>query len=392
VGLLVAGMALAPAARGQHDVAPADTAGHPLCGALPLPLYHSRPETGGVYTFAEFVLFRQTNPLEHQPLAFRGFVDVDGSITGRVGAFVGSHATALDAYQASGPNTYAPGCNVGLGYRFQDGSAIHVSWMWLATQTFTANASLAPRNLQIGPQGADSYLFSPVFNFPSDYAGPRVDTGAGQDGSTFGIWNAADNMTLEFEQRASQIEVVYRQPVYEDDCFRCYGLVGPRFFWIWERFKWRTVDLDATGNATPFDVGIYTNIVSNRMYGAFVGMGNEWYLGHGFALSLDLRATLFLDIVKERAKYELGEKFAGPAIKRGITDFTVVPEIDAQLNLWWYPTEGIQLRVGYTGMAFFNTVAAKTPVSFNYGGVDPPWTKQAVRLFDGLNLGIGFIF
>jgi hypothetical protein len=42
-------------------------------------------------------------------------------------------------------------------------------------------------------------------------------------------------------------------------------------------------------------------------------------------------------------------------------------------------------------MALFNTVAAATPVSFNYGGLDPPY-QQSYRLIDGVFGGIAFIF
>src|SRR5207253_6974440 len=35
---------------------------------FPLPLYHERPETGGFYAAGEFLLLRQTNPLNEQQL------------------------------------------------------------------------------------------------------------------------------------------------------------------------------------------------------------------------------------------------------------------------------------------------------------------------------------
>ena len=140
----------------------------------------------------------------------------------------------------------------------------------------------------------------------------------------------------------------------------------------------------------PVWVGTYTNIVSNRMYGAFIGGGNEWYIGRGFAVSLECEASLYLDYVREIAKYERGDR-DGIANRRTKTDYNVVPDVRANLQLWWYPTEGIQLRVGYDVMAFFNTIAAREPVSFNYGGLDPAWVPYT-RFFDGINAGIAFIF
>ena len=71
---------------------------------------------------------------------------------------------------------------------------------------------------------------------------------------------------------------------------------------------------------------------------------------------------------------------------------TFVPELEGQFNLWWYPTEGIQIRVGYSLMAFFNTVASKQPIDFNFGGLNPTWDEGVYRLFDGINAGISFIF
>src|SRR5262249_27708206 len=159
---------------------------------------------------------------------------------------------------------------------------------------------------------------------------------------------------------------------------------GFRAVWIWERFKWRTVDqgfvsttdisptvdIDPiTGQVFPHPgrilppiapairanlqpdtdpntAAIYTNIVSNRLNGPSLGFGNEWYLGHGFALSCDVLGVLSIDVVKERAKYELGLKDQAPQAKRTKTDYTIAPEVEANLNIWWYPIEGVQLQFG----------------------------------------------
>src|SRR5262249_5769831 len=154
--------------------------------------------------------------------------------------------------------------------------------------------------------------------------------------------NGAIRETIEFDQRTQQIEATYRVPIYENEYCRAYGYVGPRFFWIWERFKWTTWSSDAAGNEMPEWAAIYTNIVSNRMYGAFIGMGQEAYLGHGFAVSLDIEGALLLDIARERAEYALGAKDVPPINKRTITAYSAVPEPAAKINLWWYPAEAIQ--------------------------------------------------
>jgi hypothetical protein len=425
--LLAAASALLPltAAPGQ-EVPPADP-------VFPFPLYSTRPERGGLFVDGSYVMYRQTNPLQHQPIAFRGFFDVDGSITGRPGRIVGSGTPALFADDAGGPGTYQPGVRVGIGWRFEDGLSVELSWMNLMkAQYFHVISGTAPFHFQTGPQLADTYISAPVFNFPPEYSGPQIDGPALQIptrngvlpnlNAGYGVWNAADVMSIEFDQRYEQIDLIGRVPIFETDCDRCYGLVGGRFAWIWERFKWRTVDQGFlatsdlseqinvgtfTGNVLPAlnivnttlapdqdprNVAIYTNIVSNRMYGPVIGIGNECYLGHGFSVSTDLLGMLALDVVKERATYEPGlDSVGSPKVKRAITQWTAAAEVQASIKLWWYPIEGVQVNIGYDLMGFFNTIAAPNPVSFDYGALDPAWEHKA-RLFDGLQAGLGLIF
>jgi hypothetical protein len=348
-------------------------------------------ETGGFFVDMEYVMWRQTNPLKHQPIAVTGFFDADGSITGHVGRFVGSRTPVLFADDVGGPATYQPGWKIGAGWRFEDGSAVEVSWMNILESNYGAVETLARPNFRGGALLENTFLTAPVFNFPAEFAGPDLKVNRGNAGATFGIWNAASVMSLNFVQRTEEVAVTYRVPIFDTDCWRCYGLVGPRFFWEWERFFWRTVDYDTAGDVPqPSWVGLYTNIVSNRMYGAFVGCGNEWYMGHGFAVSLECQASMYLDYVREIAKYETGMR-DGIANRRSKIDYNVVPDVRTNLQLWWYPTEGIQVRIGYDLMAFFNTIAAPEPVNFNYGGLDPAWRSQC-RFFDGINAGIAFIF
>jgi hypothetical protein len=96
-----------------------------------------------------------------------------------------------------------------------------------------------------------------------------------------------------------------------------------------------------------------------------------------------------INFVHEIAKYERGD-FA-IAAKRGKHEYTIVPELSAALNLWWYPIEGVQIKVGYELAAFFNTIASPEPVSFNFGSPTPEW-ERTFRWFDGFNVGIGLIF
>ena len=404
--LCLAGLALAPATASAqyHDMGTPDT-------IYPLPtVWSGRYETGGPFVALRALVYHQTVPLRPQVIARRGLVDFDGSITAdlggqlifppnsppiifpgtqRPGTFLGSGAVALRADDV-GSGTYTPGFGITAGWRFVDGVTVEVDWWRLAEAKYSAAASLVPPGLNPGPLLVDSFLFAPVFNFPIDYAGPPLKLALGNPGAAYGIWNGASLMQTEFVQRTQGIDLTVRIPVYQDDYVRCYGLIGPRFVWFWERFKWRTVSYDFSGFASDKDVATYTNIVSNRMYGAHFGVGSEWNLKYGLSFSLDLRVAPLIDVVKERARYELGDKAI--SAKRSKTEYEFVPELQANANLWWYtPVEGLVVRFGYDFMAFFNTISSKEPVSFNYGSLDPHW-DSTIRLLDGFNAGLAFIF
>jgi hypothetical protein len=392
--LLTALTVLAPGVAAAQNVGLEET-------EVPLPLGHNRMEDGGLFFAGSYVMYRQTVPLKDQQIAVRGLIDTDGSITGdgipgrgTVGAFLGPGTPALNVTDASGPQTYTPGFKVDLGWRFRDGSAVTVSWMYLANNLFNAAATLAPPNFSAGtnPLFSNTFLFAPVFNFPVEFAGPNNKILGGSQVAAFGIWNGASVMAIDFQQKTQQYEATYRVPFYESDCIRCSGLVGPRFFWIWERFHWRTVDIDSQGNVpSPLDVANYTNIVSNRMYGCHAGFSSEWYCGHGFSFNLEAQAAVMIDIVKERAKYELGTKDVGPQMKRAKTDYTMVPELQVTPSVMWYPVRGVQFNVGWDGLVFFNTVASQRPIDFNYGAVAPHYDR-VIRFFDGITATLAFTF
>ncbi|MBL8799501.1 MAG: hypothetical protein JNM56_36805, partial [Planctomycetia bacterium] len=368
-----------------------------------------RPELGGFFFEMEFVFMRQTNPLQDQTIAIRGFQDTDGSITnGTPGTFLGSGFEALNAKQASGPGTYVPGYRIGLGYRFRNGITAELWYLHLNNARFQAGATLAapsfPPPGQLDPALANTFLFSPVFNFPTDFAGPgrngTVDIPPGTPRAPFGIWNAADEMLIKFEQRLDRWELRFRVPIWETEYdpvhnpdklgLRLYGLWGFRHTWLWERFQWRTVDRAINGAAGPEDVAIYSNVVSQPMYGAFIGWGFEKYFGHGLALTMDLSSVGYINFVREIARWERGDEAAGS--KRANREYTFAPELQAHFNLWWYPIEGVQLRVGYDVIGIFNTIASPQPVDFNFTAPAPRWEHKAVRLIDGINVGVGFIF
>ncbi|MFL5327342.1 MAG: Lpg1974 family pore-forming outer membrane protein [Gemmataceae bacterium] len=387
------------------DLPPADP-------VIPLPTGHPRMDVvGGFYTGVEFIMFRQTNPIRHQTVAVRGFVDMDGAVTADLngtvvdsdaappliirGPFVpgtryGSGNEALATDDLRQQESYQPGWAISLGYKFDSGAAVELKWLHIHEATYSAGASLFPPNFAVGPNVVDTLLLSPVFNAPVEFSGPADKIALGNPTSLAGIWNGATNMSISFTQRYEQVDIAGKVPWYQNDSCRIYGRAGGRFAWIWERFQWRTVSTDFNGNAGPQDTATYSNIVSNRMYGPFVGIGADRYIGKGFAIAFEGDAAGLADIVKERAAYERGDRNVGA--KKSATNFSFVPEVNANVNLYWYPWESVQIRAGWNFMSFFNTVAADQPIAFDFRNLDPDWKNRGVRYLDGFNAGIAFIF
>jgi hypothetical protein len=412
--------------RGQGPITGTLPQYAPAEPALPVPLGSTRPEDGGLYLSLEYMMYRQTDPLHEQNVAVRGFQVSDKSFSTAgipgtqplsPGQFIGSGTPALDVAQLTGQDSYQPGFRIGAGYKFGDGSALYVTWFYLTEASYRAAATLNPPggtgardNSGLSTSGqnlADTFLFSPVFNYPPQFNGPQFKVNptnalngnaVGSVSSQFvsGIWNGASIMTLSFLQRFQDWEITYRQPIYETETMRVNGLVGPRYTWIWERFRWWTTSFgdDGSGNLTagPQDQGIYSNITSNRMYGVFTGCQTECYLGHGFACMLECKTSLYLDSVKEIARYETAAKFLGfPENKRAKIDWNIVPEFQGTLGIMWYAWENVQLQFAYQLMAFLNTRASSRPIDFDYSNLAPKWNSTN-RLFDGFNVGVGIHF
>jgi hypothetical protein len=369
---------------------------------VPLPYGSTHPEEG-IYTALEFLLLRQTNPLENQVVMTRGFFDINAQIPGQGANHIGSDTDALDTNQIRGPGSYQPAFKIYLGYKFNDESTLALSWLHIFQIRYQAVATAVPANFNVGsnallvdrngiapPTFADSFISAPVYNFPSDFAGPPGLQNGPNNVRAYGVWDAASLAQISFVQREEAYDLIWRKPIVEEENYRFSSLVGPRFFWIWEKFAWRTTNFGFTGSDGPS--ALYTNIDSNRMYGWNIGCSQECYLGQGFACQLDTSFAPFLNIIKERAKYETGLKFSRAAEnKRARTDYTFVPELEAKLSVMWYPTEYVQLNLGYNFMAFFNTVNAQRPVDFNYSSLDPKYDR-VTRFFDGLSVAVVIVF
>jgi hypothetical protein len=351
----------------------------------------------GFYFGAEYVMLFETKAIGFQTVAVQGFNDATGQVTGVPGTFIGSGNPVLTTGMLGSGGTGQPGFRAELGYKFDTGTRIYGNYMQVYKATYSAGATLATQGFKSDPLLADTFLSSPVYNFNPAFSGPQqknsFDTAA--NGFTaFGVWNGASVMDTKFSQRFTQSDIGMRTPLFATEYSSVYALAGGRFAWFFERFSWRTQDLDTTGNSDPTDVGNYTNTLSQRMYGLFVGAGHEVYLGNMFSASLDLTAAGLLAVEKGRAKYELGSTSAynGTESKYGRDTFSLVPSGTAEFNLWFYPVEGVQMKLGYQAMTFFNTRYMEQPIGFNYGNIDPDYGVKWFRLVHGFNVGIGFFF
>lgn len=364
----------------------------PLNSETTIPIPTGQAGQSGFYTSAEYVMFTQTKAIGSQTIAVRGFYDYTGRITGRPGGFTGSGTEALNSRDGTGRREFMPGFRVEAGYRFDTGVRVYANYMQFYDAHYSAGATLAifARDRTL----ADTFLSAPVYNFNDQFGGAQFDTSVDNVDNggfnTYGIWNAADQMDIKFTQRYQQAEIGMRTPMFATDYSSVYSLSGARFAWIYEKFQWRTVDISNDGTAPPQNVATYTNDLSQRMYGLFIGCGHEIYLGSMFSASLDLTAAAYLDVTKNRAKYR--NEVRSSQSKFGRENFYLVPSATADLNLWAYPIEGVQLRLGYSGITFFNTRQMREPVGFNFGNIDPNVGLRAFRLLHGFNIGIGFFF
>lgn len=343
----------------------------------------------GFYFGAEFVMLLQTRAIGNQTIAQRGFFDLTGEVTGKPGSLVGSGTTALSTKQFSDPK-WQPGARVELGYRFDDGTRVYFNYLQLYDAHYSIGASPVPPGYRTDLALADTFISTPVFNFNTQFAGPQGKVTGVSDRAVFGIWNAATQMDVKFTQRFQNAEIGARVPMFMTDYSRVYGSGGMQFSWFFERFQWRTVASDQAGNITPQTAADYTNTLSQRMYGPFVGCGHEIFVANQFSISCDLTGAVLLDVAKMRAKYKLGDDSIQS--KWGNEEFRIVPNANAAFNLWWYPVEGVQLRVGYQIMTFYGTTYMQTPIGLNYGNISPDYGFKGFRMVTGINVGVGFFF
>lgn len=371
--------------------------GFPLSNRTPL----GNPGKGqGFYASVDLLYMARTNTLGDQVIAYRGLVDSTGALTLVPGTYIGSGRVGLST-DMLGRRAYTPGWKAAIGFKTEDNISVQLSYLAAHKQEYNASATLVPQGFVTRLDLVDTFLTAPVYGFTQAYAGPAQKTAL--DGATippnpipfpnglfYGIWNGASVMTISYAEDYTQWDVGARVPLFDTQYSKIYGLGGVRMDWYMERFKWRAQSFDINGNAGPNTAANYTNNLSQRMYGPYVGCGHEIYAGNRFSMSADMTAALLVNVIKERAKYELEDQTIQN--KRSYNDIGLVPSVTGAANLWWYPIEGLQMRVGYFANTFYGTKNMTEPVGFNYGAIDAKYGFQGFRMVHGLNIGLGFFF
>ena len=375
------------------------------------------PGKPGVFTFFEATILTQSWTLGNQLVAYRGLVDTTGVISGVPGTYLGSGARALSTGDF-GRSSWAPGINLGVGYKLDDGSTVHFRIMKQAQQDYNVTASGATPYARSNASLSDTFLTAGVFNFPPQYAGQRRKTAyegtrvgdvvdlfgnvvifnnqplllgrTVPDGAFYGIWNGASVMTLSYQTDYTEAEFGGRVPLFESRTSKIYGLGGMRFHHFMERFGWRTTSFSVDGSAGPQDSAEYGNKLSQRLYGPYMGCAHDVYLGNKFSVSAEMTGGVFANIIKRRAKYALSDDSIQN--KRSTNDLGLAATAGASAHLWWYPTKGVQVRAGYTANTFYNTERIKDPIAFNYGALDPVYGTQYFRIIHGLEFGFSLFF
>ena len=365
----------------------------PINSAPAIPSPTGNPGDAGFYGSMEFVYLTQTRAMGDQTVAYRGIVDSTGFITGVPGTSLGSGQVALST-DMLGRTTYQPGFRTEIGYKFEDGTQLYANYLQLFDAHYSAGATLATPYARSRQDLTDTFLVAGVYNFSPKFAGPGQKTTFDNDAqgasNTYGIWNAASTMDIKFTQRFTTADIGGKMPLFQTDYSRVYGKAGGRFAWFFERFQWITRSYDTDGLSNPQDAAFYTNTLSQRLYGPFVGCGHEIFLANQFSLSVDLDGAMLLGVIKERTKYELGDR--STRAKRSANEWSLVPNANAAVNLWWYPIEGVQVRLGYQAMTYFNTRNMEEPIGFDMGAMDPRYDTQYFRLLHGFTFGVGLFF
>lgn len=426
----------------------------------PLPLMWGEREEGA-YFAAEVMFRRMNNPIQAQPIVYRGLWDEAGIISGRgnliriedgrvdpqqlitflfdqrgtPGQFLGSGQVAMSTSDVDG-DKFTPGTRLTVGYRLRNGIAIEGSYWWQSAARHTSTAGIIPpRGLPggVGQNFFNSFISAPFFNFSPDFGGPErevvsnvflypnpgtnpiilVTPGAangnpanwvtlfddalideiiqlgGTPVAAYGIGNGAEIAEQGFRQRFANFELNGRVPILQTEVTRTYGTGGFRYIGTEERYRLRMVDLDLDGFSNPINDMTYQNKIRNHMYGPQVGTGSEIYINNGFSLSLQAKVGVMAVTSKASTSIKRGDALA--EYKHVENETTVGTMFEGGAYLWWYPIEGIQLRVGYEYLGIVGVRRSTHPVDFDLGKLQPIMRNTYMSV-DGFTAGIAFIF
>ena len=260
-----------------EDYAPADP-------VFPFPLYSTHPEAGGLFVFTEGVIYRQTNTLKSEPVAFRGFVVTSPvvpdqnlllipipGVTNR--ALSWAAAGGPDVNQVRGNIGWQPGVKAGLGRKFGTGQPFHRLVAAVRRekrgrrhartqrveygndcpnpsyiQTSITSPGLTAVRLTRSPRPT-LYIRTAYPRFPSMC--PRLIRILSRAGASSASGTALALETIVFTQRFDQYQLPGASRSMRRKPIACRVSFGPRISSIWQRFAWTASDLDYQGNAQP---------------------------------------------------------------------------------------------------------------------------------------------
>lgn len=351
------------------------------------------------------------------------------SDVGTPGQFVGSGIVAMTATSVGDNEKFTPGSRMAIGYRLRNNIVFEASWLnLLATRSSASVGIIPPRNQNIGFDAANSFVSTPFYNYGPSYAGPSRDvisdvlltpippnvgtvslvntgsaTGAANeiivdDGfiddiinfrgtpiAAYGVGNGAELIIAKYRQEWNTGELNMRVPLFQGEVTRTYWLGGFRYAYLQERYRLLISDFSVEGDLFQMR---YTNRVKNRYYGMQMGLGSEAYLGAGWALSVQVKGG----VLAERSEGETDiTNFFDNRFSHSDNQFGVVGMFEGGAYIWWYPVEGIQLRMGYEYMGICGARRSPNPIDYDLGRLRPVYEHKYLSI-DGFTIGVGFVF
>ena len=315
-------------------------------------------QESGLFFAAEYLIIRLDNPLGDELLAMRGIKDFDGTILGTPGAFIGSGSRALSTKDAS-QEKWSPGYRFTLGWRFENDMSIYANYMQMVTNRSVATASLCPARSTWRPTSPTRSCLCRFFNYSAFFAGPDADVVSqvsGADVPAYGIFNAAEQVLIQLEQKMWSWEITGKFPVQLVEGCRTYCLAGPRFMYLEEHFKFRITDLTLNGELANTNVALILQRLDEQVPGRPERLGHGNDLGGGVGVTLEGRLGLFANIRKGSNKLERGDRGVHDTIEGyGFNDIGVSPMF--QLAPTW---SGSRSRA-FRSAAATNSWASSTP-------------------------------